>query len=243
MRENNSLGSLGNDPTVDPVHSPGSAHYENRAIDIPINNMDLGDKVANWWRGKGYKVLWRVAGHFNHVHVQWSKGQKKNKGAKSQNQGGVNTLQKQQTIEEFVKGTKEGDRILKDPNLKAQLTGKKYQYRGSIQTTPVTDPTVKQFIQNYNAYVRDIRDRRSKIAPPAPVLPSPETLAAATPAASGGNTMVFMNQPQAQASAPQVVPVPVGGGGGGGVVVVSPSEGQILNSLWKTILLTNLSAA
>ena len=83
----------------------------------------------------------------------------------------------------------------------------------------------------------------SKITPPAPDLPPPETLAAATPAASGGNTMVFMNQPQAQASAPQVVPVPVGGGGGGGVVVVSPSEGQILNSLWKTILLTNLSAA
>jgi len=243
MRENTSLGSLGNDPQVDPVHAPGSSHYENRAIDIPINNMELGDRVANWWRGKGYKVLWRVEGHFNHVHVQWSKGQKKDKESKTQDQKGINTLQKQQTIEEFVKGTKEGDRILKDPKLKAQLTGKKYQYRGSMETTPVTDPTVKQFIKNYNDYVRNIRVNRSKVAPPAPVLPSLETLAATSPAAPSGNTMVFMNQPQAQA-APQSIPVPIPiGGGGGGVVIVTPSQGQILNSLWKTMLLTNLSAA
>jgi hypothetical protein len=43
-----------------------------------------------------------------------------------------------------------------------------------------------------------------------------------------------------------MVPVPIpmggGGGGGGGVAVVSLSEGQILNSLWKTMLLTNLSS-
>ena len=36
----------------------------------------------------------------------------------------------------------------------------------------------------------------------------------------------------------------VGGGGGGGTVILpGPSEGAILNSLWKTMLLTNLSAA
>jgi hypothetical protein len=39
------------------------------------------------------------------------------------------------------------------------------------------------------------------------------------------------------------VPIPMGGGGGGGVAVVSIPEGQILNSLWKTMLLTNLSSA
>ncbi len=38
--------------------------------------------------------------------------------------------------------------------------------------------------------------------------------------------------------------IPVGGGGGGGTVILpGPSEGAILNSLWKTMLLTNLSAA
>lgn len=38
--------------------------------------------------------------------------------------------------------------------------------------------------------------------------------------------------------------IPIGGGGGGGTVILpGPSEGAILNSLWKTMLLTNLSAA
>jgi len=37
--------------------------------------------------------------------------------------------------------------------------------------------------------------------------------------------------------------IPVGGGGGGGTVIMpGPSEGQVVNSLMKTMLLTNLSA-
>jgi hypothetical protein len=72
MRENTGLGDLGNDPTVDDVHVTGSAHYSNRAIDIPINNMELGDRVAKFWQDKGYYVLWRTSGHYNHVHVQWA---------------------------------------------------------------------------------------------------------------------------------------------------------------------------
>ena len=36
----------------------------------------------------------------------------------------------------------------------------------------------------------------------------------------------------------------VGGGGGGGTVIMpGPDEGQLVNSLMKTILLTNLSAS
>jgi hypothetical protein len=35
--------------------------------------------------------------------------------------------------------------------------------------------------------------------------------------------------------------IPVGGGGGGTVVLPGPSEGQIVNSLIKSMLLTNLS--
>ena len=38
--------------------------------------------------------------------------------------------------------------------------------------------------------------------------------------------------------------IPVGGGGGGGTIILpGPSEGQLVNSLWKAMLLTNLSAA
>ena len=244
MRENDSLGSLGNDPQVDPVHAKGSAHYENRAIDIPVNNMDLGDKVANWWRGKGYKVLWRVEGHYNHVHVQWAKGQKKDKPNSSQNNK-VNTITKQQSIEDFIKGTKSGDRILNDPKLKAQLTGEKYQFKNSMVKTPVSDPEVKQAQQMYNAYVRDIRSRQQDQVKaqtgdtiPAQILTPPPT------AAQQSAIFLMGDQSQQVASQPQVVPVAVPtGNGGGGVTVIMPSEGQILNSLWTTMLLTNLSSA
>ena len=244
MRENDSLGSLGNDPQVDPVHAKGSAHYENRAIDIPVNNMDLGDKVANWWRGKGYKVLWRVEGHYNHVHVQWAKGQKKDKPNSSQNNK-VNTITKQQSIEDFIKGTKSGDRILNDPKLKAQLTGEKYQFKNSMVKTPVSDPEVKQAQQMYNAYVRDIRSRQQDQVKaqtgdtiPAQILTPPPT------AAQQSAIFLMGDQSQQVASQPQVVPVAVPtGNGGGGVAVITPSEGQILNSLWTTMLLTNLSSA
>jgi murein DD-endopeptidase MepM/ murein hydrolase activator NlpD len=37
--------------------------------------------------------------------------------------------------------------------------------------------------------------------------------------------------------------IPVGGGGGGTVIMPGPSEGQLVNSLMKTMLLTNLSAS
>ena len=244
MRENDSLGSLGNDPQVDPVHAKGSAHYENRAIDIPVNNMDLGDKVANWWRGKGYKVLWRVEGHYNHVHVQWAKGQKKDKPNSPQNNK-VNTVTKQQSIEDFIKGTKSGDRILNDPKLKAQLTGEKYQFKNSMVKTPVSDPEVKQAQQMYNAYVRDIRSRQQDQVKAQTGDQIPSQIMTPPPTAAQQSAIFLMgDQSQQVASQPQVVPIPIGnGGGGGGVAVITPSEGQILNSLWTTMLLTNLSSA
>ena len=47
-----------------------------------------------------------------------------------------------------------------------------------------------------------------------------------------------------QQQKPVFIPVGGGGGGGGGTIILpGPSEGAILNSLWKTMLLTNLSAA
>jgi hypothetical protein len=58
----------------------GWAHYAGRAIDINIGrgvNEASGratrarfDAVAARARAAGYTVLWRVAGHFNHIHIQ-----------------------------------------------------------------------------------------------------------------------------------------------------------------------------
>ena len=58
----------------------GWAHYAGRAIDINIGrgvNEASGratrarfDAVAARARAAGYTVLWKVAGHFNHIHIQ-----------------------------------------------------------------------------------------------------------------------------------------------------------------------------
>ena len=100
-------------------------------------------------------------------------------------------------------------------------------------------------------FVRDMR----RVGPaatsqvvPAPTQPIPAAVAAPLQTQTPGGTVVLMGNMQPQVAArPSIVPVaiPMGGGqsSGGGVVVVSPSEGDILNSLWKTMLLTNLSSA
>lgn len=58
----------------------GWAHYAGRAIDVNIgrgvteasNRLTRSrfDAIAARARAAGYTVLWRVAGHFNHIHIQ-----------------------------------------------------------------------------------------------------------------------------------------------------------------------------
>ena len=64
---------------VHPVHH-GWAHYAGRAIDINIGRgvneasnrsaRSRFDALASRARSAGYTVLWKVAGHFNHMHIQ-----------------------------------------------------------------------------------------------------------------------------------------------------------------------------
>ena len=72
LRENTMLykAGIGDDSSIDPVHATNSRHYKNRAIDIPTTGVK-GDAVAKFWKDRGYGVLWRVKGHYTHVHVQW----------------------------------------------------------------------------------------------------------------------------------------------------------------------------
>ena len=51
----------------DHIHAQRSLHYENRAIDF--HSSDLPG-LARWLREYGYRVLWQVAGHYNHVHAE-----------------------------------------------------------------------------------------------------------------------------------------------------------------------------
>ena len=62
---------------------------------------------------------------------------------------------------------------------------------------------------------------------------------------SGGASVIMPIMMGSQGGGGQQRPVyiPVGGGGGGGTVIMpGPTEGQVVNSLMKTMLLTNLSA-
>jgi hypothetical protein len=167
------------------------------------------------------KRIFRFGGN---VKVKAKKGENKGPQGMADIRGNTPDT-KQQTIEDFAKqtmGKERADRALKDPKL----------------------PEFKQLQKNYNVYVKGIRERRqAQIAPgQTPQVPGAITtpLQEQTP---GSAILLGQSQPAGQ---PSMVPVPIpmggGGGGGGGVAVVSLSEGQILNSLWKTMLLTNLSS-
>ena len=52
----------------DHAHSRGSAHYAGLALDFHSSDPD-GLSAA--FRHAGYRVLWKVRGHYGHVHVQY----------------------------------------------------------------------------------------------------------------------------------------------------------------------------
>lgn len=224
--------------------------------------VDVNGKVSN---PEPYEdKLFRFGGN-----VKVKAGTSATKGSPDQK---INTIEKQQPIEDFIKATKDGDKILKDPKLKAQLLGQKTYssssgFEGLAQTPEKIDPKVKQYKEMYNAYVRDLREKNqkkldavksnvdaalrgdySKMGGVAPAPTQPIPAAIGTPSEQTPGTVVLMGNMQPQVAArPSIVPVPIPMGGGqssgGGVVVVSPSEGDILNSLWKNMLLTNLSSS
>jgi murein DD-endopeptidase MepM/ murein hydrolase activator NlpD len=112
----------------------------------------------------------------------------------------------------------------------------------------ITDPEkIKGFKNQLDAFLKNSRDyelSQAKVRAQ-PGDPIPAQISQSPPTAAQQSAIFLMgDQSQQVASQPQVVPIPIGnGGGGGGVAVIMPSEGQILNSLWTTMLLTNLSSA
>jgi hypothetical protein len=51
----------------DHVHSSGSAHYSGLAVDFQSSDPD---GLSATLREAGYRVLWKVRGHYAHVHVE-----------------------------------------------------------------------------------------------------------------------------------------------------------------------------
>jgi hypothetical protein len=63
-------------------HATHSAHYSGNAFDLnmapgrgEVNDPVISarmDKLAAYYESQGFKVLWKVAGHFDHMHVQFT---------------------------------------------------------------------------------------------------------------------------------------------------------------------------
>jgi hypothetical protein len=51
----------------DHIHSRGSAHYAGLALDFHSSNPD---GLTETFRLAGYRVLWKVPGHYAHLHVE-----------------------------------------------------------------------------------------------------------------------------------------------------------------------------
>jgi hypothetical protein len=51
----------------DHVHSRASAHYDGLAVDL---HSSAPDALAAAMRQAGFTVLWRVPGHYGHLHVE-----------------------------------------------------------------------------------------------------------------------------------------------------------------------------
>jgi len=51
----------------DHVHARRSMHYAGLAIDLHSSAPDL---LAETMRTLGFRVLWKVPGHFGHLHVE-----------------------------------------------------------------------------------------------------------------------------------------------------------------------------
>jgi len=62
----------GNEVTVvsgnDHVHTRGSAHYDGLAVDLHASDPD---RLARVMRSAGFRVLWKVPGHYTHLHVEF----------------------------------------------------------------------------------------------------------------------------------------------------------------------------
>jgi hypothetical protein len=228
-RDNWKINPLADDTAYEKDAHKGAGHWENRAFDIPVpNSSKEGDMVAEFWRKKGYNVIWRSSGHYDHVHVELPKEKandffagklkpedKKTNMSSDKNmmEGNVSTRnQIQQMSPQQGQQTPVGKSA---PSIQLQ-SQQVPQMSSMVAAAPMNLPVAPQNIQYYTSYNQP-----------------------------GGGASVIMPIMMGGGGGGQQRPVyiPVGGGGGGGTVIMpGPTEGQVVNSLMKTMLLTNLSS-
>lgn len=225
-QDNWKINPLADDTAYEKDVHKGAGHWENRAFDIPVpESSKQGDMVAEFWRKKGYRVLWRTKGHYNHVHVEVPK----------------------EKANDFFAGKLDAQKqkadISKDSSMmEGMVDVPKDQNKNLTQQTNVETPFQKQEVASNiqpNAYqqpqVAPIMQTNQKYTS------FPEYYPSYTQQAPSTTIIQMMGGQTAAQQKPMIIPV--GGGGQGSTIVVSsPPEGEIVNSLMKSFLLTNLSA-
>lgn len=216
------------------VHS-GAGHWENRAFDIPVpESSKEGDMVAKFWRDKGYRVIWRSSGHYDHVHVEVPKEKANDFFA------GKLKVEKQKANITSDADMKEGKVDAKketQPNVQPEQPKQLQQQ----QITPIEQRVLNAPIPQQTSYVApQVEVNRQELQS---YKVTPQYYPSYNQMVSTTTIMPILMGSQGGQQKPVVIPVGGGGSGESTIILPPPSEGQIVNSLMKTFLLTNLSSS
>lgn len=231
-QDNWKINPLADDTAYEKNEHKGAGHWENRAFDIPVPvNSKQGDMVAEFWRKKGYRVLWKTdKAHENHVHVEVPKEKANDFFA-----GKIKPEQQKSNISKdssMMEGNVDLSKEQKSKIEPKQQTGKQQVPFMANQASTLTAPRQVQYTP---PQVQADVQNTQKIKEIPQYYPSYNQQVAST------TVMPILMGSQGGQQKPVVIPV--GGGGQGSTIIIpAPSEGDIVNSLMKTFLLTNLSA-
>jgi len=220
--DNWTINPLADDTKYEKDEHKGAGHRENRAFDIPVPIRSAeGDKVNNFWKSRGYNTIWRDGGaHDNHVHVE---------------------VPKDKANDFFAGKLKPRDKATPDNKLEPPSGSKDNNKQPQVASQQQQATQVAASPQ-----MMQVPQMSSMVAAAPMNLPvAPQNIQYYTSYNQPGGASVIMPIMMGGGGGGQQKPVfiPVGGGGGGGTVIMpGPTEGQVVNSLMKTMLLTNLSA-
>jgi hypothetical protein len=231
-QDNWKINPLADDTAYEKNAHKGAGHWENRAFDIPVPiKSKQGDMVAEFWRRKGYRVIWKTdKAHENHVHVEVPKEKANDFFA-----GKIKPEQQKTGISKDSSMMEGNVDLSKDQKSKIepkqQLGTQQVPFMGN-QAFALTAPQQPQYIP---PQVQADVQNTQKIKEIPQYYPSYNQQVAST------TVMPILMGSQGGQQKPVVIPV--GGGGQGSTIIIPPpSQGDIVNSLMKTFLLTNLSA-
>ena len=242
-QDNWKINPLADDTAYEKNEHAGAGHWENRAFDIPVPpNSKQGDMVAEFWRKRGYRVIWKTdKQHENHVHVEVPK-EKANDffaGKLKAEKQKANISSDSSMKEDNVDTKKQSDPNLQPvPQTKTQSVLQPPQ-QTQPQIAPMEQRILEASIPQQTSYVSpQVEVNRQEMQS---YKVTPQYYPSYNQMVSTTTIMPIMMGSRGGQQKPIIIPMG-GGDQGSAIVLPPPSEGQIVNSLMKTLLLTNLSS-